>query len=596
MRIVILGDFHLKPEDYGLTQAAMEDIAASRPDLIIPLGDFGSQGKIGRIEGLEEAERFLRYPAVPLRPILGNHDLECESGNGEQPKGTIETRFLDMFGLDKPYGVLEYEQVRFFFASTEPQSPDSCYDVQEVFATDEQFDWLKSKLQERPGVPVIFFTHAPPVGSGLRTVPRVHVRSTNAYLDENHDPYRWYELFKHTPEIVMWFSAHYHLSHIHPDSHTYRFGTHFFITGVHGAGFTRDGMRQSRILDIGEQGIRVRTLDHIKREVTEEGSWSHDGPPPALIGKTEVALSRKYALSVGEAPAMARGLVPLSADRCLVSTEDGFTWEAEPRVEAVFGTVHIGPALAGLAVTGERIWMAWGNHVGCSSARDPWRFVRDANGPWPTVSSGLTEEVSAIAVHPEDGVWAAVGAALWKIRAADESGKLSAEQVADLPEPSLALIADGRSLWSLSGTGILYVYSEQERAFAAGRTGILTWDAWRGYAAGLTRENGQLKLISLDGQREFKLLLPDLASGTDAAGLQVVCLGGHQALVLADGQVFFIVAKEHSVTRLEIAEGQAVSISRSYPARGEEVCGSFYVGLNAANRDSRPKLELWEKE
>ncbi|GIQ63141.1 hypothetical protein PACILC2_17090 [Paenibacillus cisolokensis] len=58
MRIVILGDFHLKPEDYELTRSAMEDIANCKPDLIIPLGDFGSQENIGRVAGLEEAERF----------------------------------------------------------------------------------------------------------------------------------------------------------------------------------------------------------------------------------------------------------------------------------------------------------------------------------------------------------------------------------------------------------------------------------------------------------------------------------------------------------------------------------------------------------
>ncbi|GIQ63142.1 hypothetical protein PACILC2_17100 [Paenibacillus cisolokensis] len=103
----------------------------------------------------------MRMPGVPLRPILGNHDLERESGNGKQPKGTMQERFLQMFQLDKPYGVLEFENYRFFFASTEPQSPDSCYDVQEVFASDEQFAWLTGKLKERPNVPVIFLLTLP---------------------------------------------------------------------------------------------------------------------------------------------------------------------------------------------------------------------------------------------------------------------------------------------------------------------------------------------------------------------------------------------------------------------------------------------------
>ncbi|KIL38058.1 hypothetical protein SD70_28905 [Gordoniibacillus kamchatkensis] len=114
MRIVILGDFHLHPEQYEATQAAMEDIKMCRPDLIVPLGDFGSQGKIGTVNGLEEAEPFLRMPGATLRPILGNHDLERESGKGEQKKGTMQERFVRMFGLERPYGVMEFDDFRFF--------------------------------------------------------------------------------------------------------------------------------------------------------------------------------------------------------------------------------------------------------------------------------------------------------------------------------------------------------------------------------------------------------------------------------------------------------------------------------------------------
>jgi len=590
MRVVILGDFHLKPEEYGITQSAMEDIAAVSPDLIIPLGDFGSQGKIGTIEGLEEAETFLRQIGAPLRPILGNHDMERESGPGTQPKGTIQERFLNMFELESPYGVLEYDHYRFFFASTENQSPDSCYDVQEVFATDEQFNWLKAKLKERPGVPVIFFTHAPPVGAGLRTVPRVHVRSTNAYLDENHNPYRWYELFKHTPEIVMWFSAHYHLSHIHPDSHTYRFGTHFFITGVHGATFTRDGNRQSRILDIEADGVKVLTLDHIKREVTTEGGWQHEDQLSALVDLPRLQPECAYTVSVGEAPAIKGGLVPLSATRCLVSTADGFSWEAEPWVEGVFGTYHIGPALTGVAACGDQVWMAWGNEVGATDRQSPWRFVRDEKGPWPFVSMKLLAAATAIAPHPDGGIWAAAGQELLRLDIASDGQSLSVSRESVMAEASQSLVVDGDKLWSLSVSGKLYRYNREQKQFDEQRQ-VLAWDSWRGYGASLHSDHGQLLLTSTDGLNTYVTSLP--ASLAEAEQLQVISLGGHRALAIISGEAYAVSVSEQLVVKLATGEGAVTAASRIWQADSNYRCNAVYISLSPASNGSRPQLQQW---
>lgn len=595
MKIVILGDFHLNPEQYDVTHAAMEDIKQYQPDLIIPLGDFGSQGEIGSVDGLVESERFLRMPGVPLRPILGNHDLERESGKGEQRKGTMQERFVRMFGLDRTYGVLEFNDFRFFFASTEPQSEDSCYDVQEVFATDEQFNWLKSKLRERPGVPVVFFTHAPPVGAGLRTVPRVHVRSTNAYLDENHDPYRWYHLFRNTPEIVMWFSAHYHLSHIHPDSHTVRFGTHFFITGVHGASFTRDGMRQSRILEIDRHSVKVRTLDHIKREVTEEGGWQSEGGIGSLIQHRDAAISRAVSFPVGEAAAIRHGVVPLSADRCLVSTEDGYTWEAEPNTEAVFGTYHIGPALTSIAAKEHDVWLAWGNQVGRSERSSPWRFVRDVRGDWPFEKWELDGQVHGMALHPGGGVWAAAGTNLWRIGESAPQKKSSAERIAALPEPMQSIMSDGRSLWLTAVSGTLYRYAEEVQRFEPYMEHVRAWDSWKGYSAAVVSDREELLLKSQDEHNEYALRLPVRIQEGEAANVQPVCLGLHHILVLVEGQVYFADAGLRTVRKLDIGQCFATSVSRAYHDSRDEACSAFYIAVRSDREHFRPRLELWQK-
>ena len=42
--------------------------------------------------------------------------------------------------------------------------------VHEVHIDQEQIDWFRRQLQAAKGHPVIVFTHAPPMGSGLKTV------------------------------------------------------------------------------------------------------------------------------------------------------------------------------------------------------------------------------------------------------------------------------------------------------------------------------------------------------------------------------------------------------------------------------------------
>ena len=86
---------------------------------------------------------------------MGNHDLERESGKGNQAKGTMEKHFNQLFQLDRPYGVLEYESSRLFFVSTEPQPEDSCYQIQECYATEEQFNWLVKNFNVLPFVRLV---------------------------------------------------------------------------------------------------------------------------------------------------------------------------------------------------------------------------------------------------------------------------------------------------------------------------------------------------------------------------------------------------------------------------------------------------------
>lgn len=600
MRIVILGDFHIDAKQLELTENAMEDIARVDPDLVIPLGDFGRNGRIGRPDGLMEAHSYLKKTGAPLRPIMGNHDLERESG-GQQTHGTMQQAFLDIFALTEPYGVLEFPEWRLFFASTEPQPANDCYDVQECYATSRQFDELVAKLEERPGVPVLFFTHAPPIGSGLRTVPRVHVRSTNAYLDQNHDPYRWLELVHRFPEIILWFSAHYHLSQGYPNSHQIVQGTHFFLTGVHSS-CTRDGKRQSRVLEIDETRLQVRTLDHIGRQITDEGAFTWEGHPHGLMGlanhrvvvpsakPTSEAVRGGFALLadsyVGERAALPLGLAPGRPGRYIIATEDGFSWEAEPTNRAVLGTLHIGPALSGLAVTDTQVWMSWDNRIGYSALSDPWRFVRFEDGAWPQATYTFKQPVEAICqVNPlsakpdsncgyddvdnryaddrdmdhdslkhgdrllvaADGwLWEAsvIDSPAWEVSPLDTSSRMQLQAVTRLPDEACEqLIAMGDQVWALGSSGTLYLRSESKGELTPVKQDVIAFDAWQDGTATLLLVEDQY-MIKLEAQEQepglpsHRMRLADVPVSAHLGPVKLAYLGQGVFALAIQGKAF----------------------------------------------------------
>jgi len=375
MRIIILGDFHLTPSQPQIADMAMEDVNEQHPDLVIPLGDFGAGG-IGSPAGLEEAWTHLRKLDAPLRPILGNHDLQEESAGKREHYSMIKA--LREISGEAGGGFMEFENFRLMFASTDPQPADSCWSVQECYVAPEQFTNLMTTFQERPGVPIISFTHAPPIGCGLRTVPTVHVRSTNAYLDQNHDVYRWQRLYRENAEFIMWFSAHYHLGHDHHNSMMDVCGTHFFQTQIHGLQ-TRDETRASRVLDVTPNSITVSTLDHITRQLTKKSQWHFNGSMTQLMEAKKQKINSgckpepQFTLSAEPLPGC---LQALSEDRFLAGTADGFLWEVEPATRSVLGTLHIGPPLSGVVVADELVWRSWENKIVSVPKDDLSRFIR----------------------------------------------------------------------------------------------------------------------------------------------------------------------------------------------------------------------------
>lgn len=80
----------------------------------------------------------------------------------------------------------------------------------------------------------------------------MHVKNRCAWLNHSSDPTRFLRLLGAHPNVRLWFSGHFHLSHNYADSISVVGGCAFVQVGVIGE-CHRDGFRQSRVLK-GERG------------------------------------------------------------------------------------------------------------------------------------------------------------------------------------------------------------------------------------------------------------------------------------------------------------------------------------------------------
>lgn len=382
MRIVIIGDYQLENTSPEMTKAAMEDIRRICPDLTVVMGDFGDNEQMGKPEAIHTASRLLRMTGSAVLPLLGNHDLQYEIGCGVLPHGLMEKTARQCFEVEDTFFVREYDDFRLFGVSLDSWDMQPPLSRNECYVSAEHFRWIENKIAERPGVPVVMLTHAPPMGCGLKNIPNTHVRATNAYMDQNTEPLRWVGLTEH-PEILLWLSAHYHIGHDHPNSLVTRNGVTYALTGVHG-GITRDGSRQSRVLDVQNGTMSLCTLDHIQRRLREAPDWQTPLQPAlaarrAMHNRVAPPDTPDWLNTLG--PLGPGGIQPLSGGRLLVSTADHYLWEVDPKWEVLLGTLHFqeGP-LSDYCISDELVWRIFGKSLVAVHTLDPWRFSREAQG------------------------------------------------------------------------------------------------------------------------------------------------------------------------------------------------------------------------
>eukprot|EP00798_Chlamydomonas_sp_ICE-L_P001369 gene1369-32733_t len=236
----VMGDLHLAPEQMHLFDDARDQLLNVMSDTsqgarIVQLGDLGhKQHKSGSRSCFEFAKKFIdSFTGAKAALILGNHDLEGAEfdEDGENLACWQET----------------FQQPHYWMA--------------EVYICDEQVEWFERQVKAYSDRPVIVFSHAPPIGCGLKVLQNVHVKNRCAWLNHSDRPERFINIVNENPNIKLWFSGHFHLSHNYPDSISTVGSCAFVQTGVIGE-CNRDGNRHSRVLKGDAEGYKLYTLDH----------------------------------------------------------------------------------------------------------------------------------------------------------------------------------------------------------------------------------------------------------------------------------------------------------------------------------------------
>ena len=325
--MAVLGDLHLPPgetvpDDFLNARDQLKRDMTSVPGAahrVVQLGDLGAytKGFPGSAACFSLAKGYIDSFQVPSRLILGNHDLEDAALDSDEEN--LEA-WREAFGQSH-FWSSKIGNVTFVGLST-VRFRSNEHSVHEVHVDGEQLAFFESTLRDAAidGSPVVVFTHAPILGSGLKAVQAVHVKNRYvvmkfrvinsggtsrlirvfafvsgnvarcAWVNHSSNAERFIDLVRQNPNVKLWFSGHFHLSQSYPDSISVVGGTAFVLTGVIGGSMSRDGDRHSRVLRGDQSGFEVLTMDHETGEsrLDLKGSWDPRDTPKILTPPEEL--------------------------------------------------------------------------------------------------------------------------------------------------------------------------------------------------------------------------------------------------------------------------------------------------------------------
>uniref|UniRef100_A0A7S0D258 Calcineurin-like phosphoesterase domain-containing protein n=2 Tax=Amorphochlora amoebiformis TaxID=1561963 RepID=A0A7S0D258_9EUKA len=264
---------------------------------LVSLGDLGAYGSAGTTQSFELAREYLDGFGIGYNLVTGNHDLEgMDEFKTDRENFKVFKEIFEVEGENGQFSTQIAPNVLLVGLSTE-RFRDNKWSSHEVYISGKQLDWFQDVLNRHPsedGWNIIVFSHAPPMGSGLRVLNSVHVRNTCAWLNHAQIPSSrraFHRLARQHGGVVAWFSGHFHLSHDYDDSISMQRGLHpgsttaFVQVGVIGDKSTRDGRRQSRVLSCDSDMLRIFTLNHHHQTESERRKPRLDLEIPLSMAK-----------------------------------------------------------------------------------------------------------------------------------------------------------------------------------------------------------------------------------------------------------------------------------------------------------------------
>ena len=275
--ITVLGDLHYEPVDRAEFVAARRQMMDLAPDAVFQLGDLGGYSHCGSWRSFEEGRDLLEGFERPYYTLMGNHDLEgAEYATDEQSVAA----WCEAFDYARPYQLVDLgAALAICLSSTSFRANPSSH--HEVRLGTEQLRWLRQTLAANRQRPTFIFAHVPPIGSGLRVLQNIHLKCPNAWMNHTDRPEQMFRLIQEFPQIKLWFSAHNHLGQQYADSITRVGQCTFAHTGVIGP-VSRDGCRQSRLVEFDRRGFTLSTVDHYRRTCMPDWQHAYDGPVERL--------------------------------------------------------------------------------------------------------------------------------------------------------------------------------------------------------------------------------------------------------------------------------------------------------------------------
>ena len=252
---------------------------------LVSLGDLGRKdirhepGDAGTTKSFEDAKEYLDGFGVPYELVSGNHDLE-----GLDEFDTDEANlkaWMNCFDKPTPQFCKQIGDKTLLVGLSTVRFRDAPCSSHECHIDDDQLEWFLQTIRSHPaedGWKILVFSHAPIIGSGLRVLQNVHVINGCAWLNHVSDNRNIFiNAVKENPQIKLWFSGHFHLSHDYEDAISTVGSCTFVQGGVVGPVSTRDGRRQTRFIQGCSDFIKIYTINHhIREETTKQADLRLD--------------------------------------------------------------------------------------------------------------------------------------------------------------------------------------------------------------------------------------------------------------------------------------------------------------------------------